>query len=166
MALTLIPSSSPVEASTPATAPAFKIPILTEMSRAEQRAFLTDAHDAILAVQLPKLGVTVKEALLRLAIIKAISPEYTVEAYQIERALRLFNVQLAKPLRKRRDEYLAAAETLISHGYSEEKAAELLKSEHDAMWSAGGNDLQGLHTVGGEGPTPIGYMEDILRPRT
>lgn len=145
----------------------FNIPVLTELSPAGQKVHIYAAHDAILAFVVPSLGQTVKEALLRMAQLKA-SPalDKDYESSSIEKALKPLCVQLAKPRRRKAEERIAQVQQLMDAGYDSEAAHQALTQVRDPVWDGRPNELEGLHTMVGEGPTPIGYVSQFPRNLT
>lgn len=134
VALALVNTAPPVPAPKSKRKPrSFMIPLLTEMTPEEQQAFVLEAHDAILALQLPKAQMTVKEALLTLA--SGVDRPYRTPAYWIEHDLRMLRVQVAPQV------HLHQCTTIDEY-----------TSKNRALYSP-----QGL-AVAGESAKPIGYV--------
>lgn len=155
MSLRLVesPASEPVE--NPKRTRAYKLPLLTEMSPEEQRDYVVEAHDAILAARLPHHPeLTVKDALLKLPqliLTQKEPPGYgATEPWRgaLESDLRILGVQLAAPSSRQTRDLLAQAE-----------ATGIVPSreEQDRAIFAKRSDLAPLQVVAGETATPIGY---------
>lgn len=147
----------------PATAeasPKFKIPLLTEMSPAEQRAFILEAHDAVLAhpLTLPdwtpsEVGMTVEEGLKVMLRNKLNPPDpHDKEAFRVEQALSYLGIELT-PSRTRKLAELPRGEDVID----EELEVEY-KQRYDAALFTVPNTVSGPRAIVGESATPIGYI--------
>lgn len=167
MAITLVQTKPPAKvapAKKKSRNRAFKIPLLSEMSPAQQRAYVEEAHDAILATRLvhrPEL--TVKEALLLLPQLKLTeqSPSYERKAGQIwsgtlESDLQVLGVQLSIPRSRLVEGVRARAEA----GY------DVSKDENLEALREGPFAVPPMYVVGVTAQ-PIGYatnLEKTSRP--
>ncbi len=151
----------PTVAATPAPAeagPKYKIPLLTEMSPAEQRAFILEAHDAVLAhpLTLPDwtpsdVGMTVEEGLKVLLRSKLSPPDpHDDEAFRVEQALKYLGIELT-PSRTRK---LAELPSPTDDNFDAEEYSKL----HAAALYTVPNVVSGPRAIDGESATPLGYI--------
>ena len=157
--LSVVPNVAPPPA--PAKAgPKFKIPLLTEMSPAEQRAFILEAHDAVLAhpLTLPDwtpsdVGMTVEEGLKVMLRNKLNPPDRNDrEAFRAASALEYLGIELTPSRSRKLAELPSAFEGIVAG--EEEKYTPLF----DEAWRTVPNTVTGPRAVVGESATPIGYI--------
>lgn len=150
-----------------ALGPQFKIPLLTEMTPAEQRAFILEAHDAVLAHRLtlpdratPDVGMTVEEG-LRVMLKNKLNPPdpHDREPFRVADALSYLGIELT-PSRTRKLAELPHYDDVIGDEMEEE-----YMQRYNAALATVPNTVTGPRAIVGESATPLGYITRGLTGR-
>lgn len=145
--------------------PKFKIPLLTEMTPAAQRAYIYEAHDAVLAHQLTlpdwspqDVGMTVEEG-LRVMLQNAVNPptRHDHEVHRVKEALRYLGIELTPSRTRKLAELPSAADDSVS---DEEYRERYIAALHTVP-----NAVTGPRAIVGESASPLGYITRGLSGR-